>query len=91
MFVMFCLSLTEKADELREEIAILSQTFERVLDRKQAIIQSLASDLLEAEQQASAKQCIAPTDSHVVSTGLHGIAGPCAQSRPSPDVSGVAR
>ncbi len=41
----------EKAGEIKSEIEILSQTFERILDRKMAIIQSLVQDLVEAEQQ----------------------------------------
>jgi hypothetical protein len=41
----------EKANDIKEEINILSQTFERVLDRKQAVVQSLMQDLMEAEQQ----------------------------------------
>ena len=40
-----------KADELRKDIQILSQTFERVIDRKDAIIKSLARDIEEAEEQ----------------------------------------
>ncbi|XP_072540745.1 dynein regulatory complex subunit 2 [Salminus brasiliensis] len=42
-----------RAAELRSEIAVLSQTFERVLDRKESVIRSLVSDLSEAEQQSS--------------------------------------
>ena len=41
----------EKAVQLHSELEILSQTFERVLDRKQAVIQTLVGDLVEAEQQ----------------------------------------
>eukprot|EP00056_Hartaetosiga_gracilis_P022374 m.29892 g.29892 ORF g.29892 m.29892 type:complete len:208 (+) comp9608_c0_seq1:117-740(+) len=40
-----------KVDELRTEIDVLSQVFERVLDRKESIIQSYLRDLAEAEQQ----------------------------------------
>lgn len=40
-----------KADELKKEIDVLSQTFERIVDRKNAIIRSLAKDLGEAEEQ----------------------------------------
>ena len=40
-----------KAEELRRDIQILSQTFERVIDRKDAIIKSLAKDIEEAEEQ----------------------------------------
>ena len=40
-----------KADELRKDIQILSQTFERVIDRKDSIIKSLARDIEEAEEQ----------------------------------------
>ena len=42
-----------KADELRKEISILHQTFERMLDRKDAVIKSLVKDLSEAEKQES--------------------------------------
>lgn len=40
-----------KSKELRKEIEILSQTFERIVDRKDATIKSLAKDLQEAEEQ----------------------------------------
>lgn len=40
-----------KATELCKEIEILSQTFERIVDRKDAIIKSLSQDLAEAEEQ----------------------------------------
>ncbi|XP_028854760.1 dynein regulatory complex subunit 2 [Denticeps clupeoides] len=40
-----------RAAELRRDIEILSQTFERVLDRKDSVIQALASDLNEAQRQ----------------------------------------
>jgi hypothetical protein len=40
-----------KSDELRRELEILSQTFERVLDRKEAVVQACLRDLNEAEQQ----------------------------------------
>lgn len=40
-----------KSAELKKEIEILSQTFERVIDRKDAIIKSLVKDLDEAEEQ----------------------------------------
>jgi hypothetical protein len=46
----------EKAAELKQEIAILSQTFERVVDRKDAILKSLALDLEEAEIQVSCNE-----------------------------------
>lgn len=42
-----------KSKELRKEIEILSQTFERIVDRKDATIKSLAKDLQEAEEQYS--------------------------------------
>ena len=42
---------TAKGEELRRDIQILSQTFERVIDRKDAIIKSLAKDIEEAEEQ----------------------------------------
>lgn len=40
-----------KAKELKKDIEILSQTFERVVDRKESIIKSLVKDLLESEEQ----------------------------------------
>jgi len=40
-----------KSLELKKEIAILSQTFERVVDRKQNIIKALSKDIEEAEEQ----------------------------------------
>lgn len=40
-----------KSKELKKEIEILSQTFERVIDRKDAVIKSLSKDLDEAEEQ----------------------------------------
>ena len=48
----FCFTLhTAKADELLQDTEIMSQTFERLVDRKDAIIRSLAKDLEEAEEQ----------------------------------------
>ena len=40
-----------KAKELKKDIEILSQTFERVIDRKDAVIKSLSKDIAEAEEQ----------------------------------------
>ncbi|XP_033628465.1 dynein regulatory complex subunit 2-like [Asterias rubens] len=40
-----------KSKELKRDIEILSQTFERVVDRKDSVIKSLAKDLTEAEEQ----------------------------------------
>eukprot|EP01136_Pigoraptor_vietnamica_P024255 Opistho-1_new@77130 len=40
-----------KAQDLKKDIEILIQTFEREVDRKDAIIKSLARDLEEAEEQ----------------------------------------
>ncbi|XP_067092646.1 dynein regulatory complex subunit 2 [Osmerus mordax] len=42
-----------RATELRSDIAVLSQTFERVLDRKDSVIQCLVCDLSEAERQSA--------------------------------------
>jgi hypothetical protein len=42
---------TAKATELRKEIEILSQSFDRVLDRKESVMQSCLRDLSEAEAQ----------------------------------------
>ncbi|XP_044851318.1 dynein regulatory complex subunit 2 [Mauremys mutica] len=46
-----------KARELRKDIEILSQTFERVVDCKDSVIQSLARDLSEAEAQYTHALC----------------------------------
>lgn len=40
-----------KSNELKKDIEILSQTFERIIDRKDAILTSLVRDLEEAEEQ----------------------------------------
>lgn len=40
-----------KAQVLRKDIEILSQTFERIIDRKEAITKSLVKDIEEAEEQ----------------------------------------
>lgn len=40
-----------KSKELQKEIEIMSQTFERIIDRKDSVIKALAKDLLEAEEQ----------------------------------------
>ncbi|XP_075581005.1 LOW QUALITY PROTEIN: dynein regulatory complex subunit 2 [Pelecanus crispus] len=40
-----------KDEELRQDIEILSQTFARVMDCKDSVIESLATDLEEAEEQ----------------------------------------
>jgi len=40
-----------KSAELKREIEILSQTFERIMDRKDAVIQQFAKDLEESEEQ----------------------------------------
>ena len=45
-----------KATELRKEIEILSQSFERVLDRKESVMQSCLRDLSEAESQVRERQ-----------------------------------
>ena len=42
-----------KSKELKKDIEILSQTFERVIDRKESVINSLVKDLQEAEDQYS--------------------------------------
>ena len=42
-----------KSRELKKDIEILSQTFERVIDRKDAVIKSLSKDIAEAEEQYS--------------------------------------
>ncbi|KAK3083899.1 hypothetical protein FSP39_004880 [Pinctada imbricata] len=40
-----------KSKELKKDLEILSQTFERIVDRKDATIKSLAKDLQEADEQ----------------------------------------
>ena len=45
------ISFAAKSQELKKDIEILSQTFERVIDRKEAIIKSLVKDIEEAEEQ----------------------------------------
>ncbi|PAA59711.1 hypothetical protein BOX15_Mlig009998g1 [Macrostomum lignano] len=40
-----------KSRELRKDIEILSQTFERVVDRKESVLRSLARDIEEADGQ----------------------------------------
>ena len=40
-----------KSRELKKDIEILSQTFERIVDRKESVIKSLAKDVGEAEEQ----------------------------------------
>ncbi|XP_066473184.1 dynein regulatory complex subunit 2 [Tiliqua scincoides] len=52
-----------KARELRKDIEILSQTFERVVDCKDSVIRSLAKDLAEAEAQYA----------HALRSHLHNI------------------
>ncbi|XP_061470800.1 dynein regulatory complex subunit 2 [Rhineura floridana] len=52
-----------KARELRKDIEILSQTFERVVDCKDSVIKSLAKDLAEAEAQYA----------HALRSHLHNI------------------
>jgi DNA repair exonuclease SbcCD ATPase subunit len=49
--------IAAKAQELRREIDILSQTFERIVDRKDAIIKSLKIDLDEADEQYQMALC----------------------------------
>ena len=48
---VFIIFLSAKAQDLRKDIEILSQTFERIVDRKDAILKSLVKDLEEAEEQ----------------------------------------
>ncbi|KAF5398453.1 hypothetical protein PHET_07647 [Paragonimus heterotremus] len=40
-----------KSKELKKDVNILSQTFERIIDRKDSIIRTLIKDLNEAEEQ----------------------------------------
>lgn len=42
-----------KSKELKKDLEILSQTFERIVDRKDATIKALAKDLQEADEQYS--------------------------------------
>ena len=41
----------EKLEELRSEIEILAQTHDKTLDRKNAVIKMLSTDLDEGEEQ----------------------------------------
>ncbi|XP_020832843.1 dynein regulatory complex subunit 2 [Phascolarctos cinereus] len=52
-----------KAKELRKDIEILSQTFERVVDCKDSMIKSLAKDLTEAEDR----------NAHALQSHLHNV------------------
>ncbi len=49
--------IAAKIDELCKDLQVMSQTFERVVDRKDAIISSLAKDLEEAEEQYQVALC----------------------------------
>lgn len=40
-----------KTEELTKDIDVMKQAFEKTVDRKDALIQSLAKDLEESEQQ----------------------------------------
>jgi hypothetical protein len=40
-----------KSRELQKDIEIMSQTFERIIDRKESVIKALVKDLQEAEEQ----------------------------------------
>lgn len=42
-----------KSKELQKDIEIMSQTFERIIDRKDSVIKALVKDLQEAEEQYS--------------------------------------
>lgn len=42
-----------KSRELQKDIEIMSQTFERIIDRKDSVIKALVKDLQEAEEQYS--------------------------------------
>lgn len=48
---------TVKSEELQKDVEIMSNTFERRVDRKDAIIRSLAKDLEEAEEQYVTHVC----------------------------------
>ena len=50
--------VAEKSKEMKKDIKIQSQTFERVVDRKESDIKSLVNDLLEAEEQYLKGHCI---------------------------------
>lgn len=51
LFTCYVFLIPAKAQELKKDIEVLSQTFERVIDRKEAIIKSLVKDIEEAEEQ----------------------------------------
>lgn len=57
------LLLTVKADELKKDTLVMKEEFERVVDRKDAIVHSLARDIEEAEEQY-------PTTLHLI-TFIH--------------------
>lgn len=40
-----------KLEELRKDCQVMRETFERIVDRKDAVIKSLAKDLEEANEQ----------------------------------------
>ena len=48
---MMSFLFSAKAHDLKKDIEILSQTFERIVDRKDAILKSLVKDSEEAEEQ----------------------------------------
>ena len=45
------MQITAKTADLKKDAETMSQTFERTVDRKDAIIRSLAMDIEEAEEQ----------------------------------------
>ena len=76
-----------KAGELLKDTEVMSQTFERLVDRKDAIIRSLAKDLEEAEEQypshnnrlpleVSLSQWVKGQSSHVLATNLRNMVCP---------------
>ncbi len=44
-------NLTVKTEELKKDAVVMKEEFERVVDRKDAILKSLARDIEEAEEQ----------------------------------------
>ena len=50
VYLLF-LSFTAKTEELKKDALVMKESYERVVDRKDAIIHSLARDTEEAEEQ----------------------------------------
>lgn len=51
MYLIFSNTLPARADDLQRDIGIMKEVFQRKVDCKNALIQSLAKDIEEAEEQ----------------------------------------